>query len=88
MAEEVAKWRDLYNVDGIDLDIEAGAGDQEVRKRNTTQKNYKCFSISGGWAEHVAFIKKLKSLVPEMIVSQPVYGYPKVLLMVTLEAGS
>ena len=44
MAEEVATWRDLYNVDGIDLDIEAGAGDQEVRKRNTTQINYKCFS--------------------------------------------
>ena len=36
MAVEVATWRDLYNVDGIDLDIEAGAGDQEVRKRNTT----------------------------------------------------
>ena len=30
MAEEVATWRDLYNIDGIDLDIEAGAGDQEV----------------------------------------------------------
>ena len=31
MAEEVATWRDLYNVDGIDLDIEAGAGDKKVR---------------------------------------------------------
>ncbi len=27
MAEEVAEWRLLYNIDGIDLDIEAGAGD-------------------------------------------------------------
>ena len=31
MAEEVAKWRGLYNVDGIDLDINTGAGDQKVR---------------------------------------------------------
>ena len=28
------------------------------------------------------FISKLKLLVPEMIVSQPVYGYPQVLVMV------
>ncbi len=27
MAEEVAEWRYTYNVDGIDLDIESGAGD-------------------------------------------------------------
>ena len=32
MAEEVATWRELYNIDGIDLDIEAGAGDKKVRK--------------------------------------------------------
>ena len=31
MAEEVATWRELYNIDGIDLDIEAGAGDRKVR---------------------------------------------------------
>ena len=31
IAEEVATWRDLYNIDGIDLDIEAGAGDKQVR---------------------------------------------------------
>ena len=33
MAEEVATWRELYNVDGIDLDIEAGAGDRKVRNQ-------------------------------------------------------
>ena len=33
MAEEVAAWRELYNVDGIDLDIEAGAGDRKVRNQ-------------------------------------------------------
>ncbi len=27
MAEEVADWRFKYNADGIDLDIESGAGD-------------------------------------------------------------
>ena len=32
MAEEVATWRELYNIDGIDLDIEAGAGDRKVRQ--------------------------------------------------------
>ena len=31
MAEEVATWRDLYNIDGIDLDIESGAGDRQVK---------------------------------------------------------
>ena len=30
MAEEVATWLDIYNIDGIDLDIEAGAGDRKV----------------------------------------------------------
>ncbi len=28
MAEEVSQWRLLYNMDGIDIDIESGAGDQ------------------------------------------------------------
>ena len=34
MAVIVAKWRLEHNIDGIDLDIEAGAGDQQV---GTTQ---------------------------------------------------
>jgi len=29
MAVEVAKWRDLYGIDGIDLDIEEGAGSKK-----------------------------------------------------------
>ena len=28
MAEEVATWKSNYGIDGIDLDIEAGAGDK------------------------------------------------------------
>ena len=38
MAVEVATWRDLYNVDGIDLDIEAGAGDRQVKENKTMQR--------------------------------------------------
>ena len=34
MAEVVASWKDLYNCDGIDLDIEEGAGNQEEAGRN------------------------------------------------------
>ena len=58
----MATWRGLYNVDGIDLDIEAGAGDRAEAGPNM-----------------VHFIRRLKSLQPGMIVSQPTYGYPQVL---------
>ena len=58
---QVATWRGLYNIDGIDLDIEAGAGDRAEAGPNM-----------------VHFIRRLKSLQPEMIVSQPTYGYPQV----------
>ena len=34
MAEVVATWKDLYGCDGIDLDIEEGAGQQEEAGRN------------------------------------------------------
>ena len=34
MAEVVASWKDLYGCDGIDLDIEEGAGNQEEAGRN------------------------------------------------------
>ena len=57
----MATWRGLYNIDGIDLDIEAGAGDRAEAGPNM-----------------VHFIRRLKSLQPEMIVSQPTYGYPQV----------
>jgi len=61
MAEQVAKWKDDYNVDGIDLDIEEGAGDHKEAGANL-----------------VHFIRKLKSLQPDLIVSQPTYGWPQV----------
>ena len=34
MAVEVAKWRDLYGIDGIDLDIEEGAGSKKAAGPN------------------------------------------------------
>lgn len=56
MAVEVAKWRDLYNVDGIDLDIEAGAGDRQVKGNETLhRKIINASLLSGSWAQHVAF---------------------------------
>jgi hypothetical protein len=61
MAAEVASWDTKYGCDGVDLDIEEGAG-------------------SGSTAANalVAFAKKLHSLNPSMIITQPVYGYPQV----------
>jgi len=61
MAVEVAKWRDLYGIDGIDLDIEEGAGSKKAAGPNM-----------------LYFIKKLKSIHPDLMVSQPTYGYPQV----------
>jgi len=61
MAETTAQWPDLYGCDGIDLDIESGAGNSEESGVNM-----------------VHFLTKLKALQPNMIVNQPVYGYPQV----------
>ena len=61
MAEEVATWPEVFGCDGVDLDLEEGAGDHPDAGRNM-----------------IHFIRRLKQLKPEMIVSQPVYGYPQV----------
>jgi chitinase len=61
MAVEVAKWPSLYGCDGIDLDIENGAGEQQAAGPNM-----------------MFFIKKLRQLVPKIIISQPTYGFPQV----------
>jgi len=61
MAEKVATWRDLYGIDGVDLDIEEGAGSRAEAGPNM-----------------VHFIRKLKSLLPGFLVTQPTYGYPQV----------
>ncbi|XP_023334408.1 uncharacterized protein LOC111705930 isoform X2 [Eurytemora carolleeae] len=61
MAVQVARWRDDYGIDGIDLDIEEGAGGQTAAGPNLLH-----------------FIRKLKSIHPDLLVSQPTYGYPQV----------
>lgn len=61
MAVKVAEWPSKYNCDGIDLDLEDGAGNRKEAGPNM-----------------VHFIKKLRELVPNMIISQPTYGYPQI----------
>ena len=61
MAEKVAEWPELYGIDGIDLDLEEGAGSNKIAGPNM-----------------VHFIKRLRQLVPDMIISQPTYGFPQV----------
>lgn len=59
MAVEVAKWPEDHGCDGIDLDIETGAG-----------------AANGAGANLVVFVNKLKTLKPNMIITQPVFGDP------------
>lgn len=61
MAAQVATWPSKYGFDGIDLDIETGAGD-----------------AAGAGPNMMAFVRKLKALVPTFIITQPVFGYPGV----------
>jgi len=61
MAVKVARWRDDYGIDGIDLDLEEGAGSQQAAGPNM-----------------VHFIRKIKSIHPDLIISQPTYGYPQI----------
>jgi len=61
MAEKVAEWPDKYGCDGIDLDLEEGAGAKKEAGPNM-----------------IHFIRKLRELKPDMIITQPVYGYPQV----------
>jgi len=61
MAVKVARWRDDYGIDGIDLDLEEGAGGKKAAGPNM-----------------VHFVRKIKSIHPDLIVSQPTYGYPQV----------
>ena len=61
MAVKVAEWPEKYGCDGIDLDLEEGAGSNKIAGPNM-----------------VHFIRKLKQLSPNMIISQPTYGWPQV----------
>ena len=61
MAVKVAEWPEKYGCDGIDLDLEEGAGAKKEAGPNM-----------------IHFIRKLKELNPDIIISQPVYGFPQV----------
>jgi len=61
MAQKVAAWQALYDCDGIDLDIEDGAGNARDAGQNL-----------------VIFVRELKRLKPNFLVTVPVYGYPQI----------
>lgn len=61
MAETVAEWPETYGCDGIDLDLEEGAGAKHNAGTNM-----------------VHFIRRLRERKPNIIISQPTYGYPQV----------
>ena len=71
MAEVVAMWKVDYGIDGIDLDIEEGAGSHPAAGTNLLH-----------------FISRLKSIHPDMIVSQPTYGYPQIKAEIEVINGS
>ena len=61
MAERVATWVSEFGIDGIDIDIEEGAGSQAAAGPNLGH-----------------FIKRLREIQPNIIISQPTYGYPQI----------
>jgi len=61
MARVVGHWKQQYGVDGIDLDVEAGAGEHPEAGINLYY-----------------FIKKLRSIHPDFIITQPSFGYPQI----------
>jgi len=71
MAIQVARWRDDFGIDGIDLDIEEGAGSRKEAGPNLLH-----------------FIRKIKSIHPDLLVSQPTYGYPQVQAEIDVINGS
>ena len=60
-AEQMAKVVATWNADGVDLDIEEGAGAHPKAGENLTH-----------------FVRKLKSIRPNMLVTLPVYGFPQI----------
>ena len=66
MAVRVAEWPELYGCDGIDLDLEEGAGAKPEAGPNMIH-----------FIKKIREIRKNAGL-PRMIISQPCYGYPQV----------
>ena len=70
MAVNVAGWPEKYGCDGIDLDLEEGAGARREAGPNMIH-----------FIRKIREIRKAAGL-PRMIISQPTYGYPQVQLHV------
>merc|ERR1712002_815914 len=66
MAAKVATWPETYGCDGIDLDLEEGAGAQKNAGANMVH-----------FIRKIREIRKAAGL-PRIIISQPCYGYPQV----------
>merc|ERR1712018_267482 len=66
MAVEVAAWPEKYGCDGIDLDLEEGAGSRREAGPNMIH-----------FIRKIREIRKAAGL-PRMVISQPTYGYPQV----------
>merc|ERR1712210_290122 len=66
MAVRVATWPEKYGCDGIDLDLEEGAGARREAGPNMIH-----------FIKKIREIRKAAGL-PRMIISQPCYGYPQV----------
>merc|ERR1711936_259611 len=66
MAAKVATWPEMYGCDGIDLDLEEGAGARREAGPNMIH-----------FIRKIREIRKAAGL-PRMIISQPTYGYPQV----------
>jgi len=60
MALQVAHWKQ-FGCDGIDLDLESGAGDRPEAGVNMFY-----------------FIQKLRSYIPDFIITQPTFGFPQI----------
>ena len=66
MAVKVAAWPESYGCDGIDLDLEEGAGSNKIAGPNMVH--------------FIRKIREIRAAagLPRMIISQPCYGFPQV----------
>ena len=80
---QVARWKDDFKIDGIDLDLEEGAGSRKEAGPNMVHfvrfKKSKANNLLFlGLIHTFGSCRRLKQLQPDLLVSQPTYGYPQV----------
>ena len=76
------------------MDLEAGAGDQPVGKyfskssiKHFSMKSFIIFFFQAAGVNMFFFIEKLRSYVPDFIITQPTFGYPQVSYKVNGSGG-